>query len=111
MTAVITSIELKSPFKFFLLSFLALRIVRQIKTTPYLAYRSTGFWTKHYTMSLWNNMDDMKAFAKSGAHLEAMKRSALLAKEIRTVLVQVDAIPKWSDAKSMLLKEGRVLNF
>jgi hypothetical protein len=111
MIAVITSLELKSPLKFFALSYQALQIIKQLKPTSCVKYKSRGFWTLHYTMTLWNSTEEMKAFAKSGAHLEAMKKSTSIAKEIRTLTITVDSLPAWKDAKTLLLKEGKVLRF
>jgi len=111
MIAVITSIELRTPLKFFALSYNALHITRQLKSTPCVVYKATGFWTKHYTLSLWKNAEDMRAFARSGAHLEAMKKSAAMAKEIRTLTVETDGVIPWREAKERLKKEGKKLSF
>lgn len=111
MIVVITSLKLKTPFQFFALSLNALRIIGQLKSTKCIAYKSTGFWTLHYTMSLWETQEEMKEFAKSGKHLKAMKKSATIAKEIRTLAVEVPSLLTWKEAKQRLLKEGRILNF
>lgn len=74
MKVTITSIELKGPMKFFLLSSRALKVIKQLKTTNFKDFKSTGFWTKHYTMTLWNNEAELKEFARSGPHLDAMKK-------------------------------------
>ena len=102
MKATITSIELKGPFKFFALSCMALKIINQLKTSNCKEFKKTGFWTKHYTMTLWNNDEELSNFAKSGAHLEAMKKSSEIAKEIRTVTFEVDKLPDWKNAKKYL---------
>jgi hypothetical protein len=44
-------------------------------------------------MTLWENDKQMKEFARSGAHLKAMKDSAKIAKEIRTVTIDADKFP------------------
>lgn len=111
MIATITYLELKSPFKFFALSRKALDIVNQVKKTNAIAYKSTGFWTKHYTMTLWQNHQEMREFAMSGAHKESMKHSAKIAKEIRTYTFETESLPSWSKAKSLIMAEGKVLNF
>jgi hypothetical protein len=111
MIAVITSLELKSPLKFFALSQNSLKTILQLKKTNFAGYKSTGFWTTHYTMSLWHTEQDMKVFARNGAHLNAMKKSAVLAKEIRTLVIHTDALPSWKEAKERLKKEGKVLSF
>ncbi len=110
MKVTITSIELKGPFKFFALSVQALQILKQLKTTNCKDFRKKGFWTTHYTMTLWNNTEEMSAFAKSGAHLEAMKKSSKMAKEIRTITIDADALPSWKEAKQ-LLEKGKVIRY
>lgn len=110
MIVVITSLELKNPFQFFLFSYKAMYVVKQLKKSNSKAFKSKGIWTKHYTMSLWENEDDMKAFAHSGAHLEAMKISKEIAKEIWTRQLELNVFPDWKTAKSLLM-EGKVLRF
>lgn len=110
MKATITSIELKGPLKFFALSKQALQILKQLKSTNYKDFRKKGIWTKHYTMTLWNNESELNAFAKSGAHLEAMKISKRIAKEIRTITIDVDALPDWKEAKK-LLENGKSFKY
>lgn len=110
MIATITSIELKGPMKFFVLSRKALRIVRQLKTTDCKKFKKQGIWTKHYTMSLWNGEEEMKAFAYSGAHMDIMKSSKEIAKEIRTITIEASELPNWKEAKR-LLEGGKVINY
>lgn len=102
MKASITSIELKGPLKFFALSSKALGIIKQLKATKCKDFKKKGIWTKHYTMTLWNNEAELKEFAKSGAHLEAMKVSNQIAKEIRTITIETDALPNWDEAIKLL---------
>lgn len=102
MIATITSIELKGPLKFFALSRKALQIIRQLKKTDCREFKKKGIWTKHYTMTLWNNEEEMKAFAYSGAHLEIMKSSKEIAKEIRSITIETTELPNWKEAKRLL---------
>ena len=95
MKVTITSIELKGPMKFFLLSSRALKVIKQLKTTNFKDFKSTGFWTKHYTMTLWNNEAELKEFARSGPHLDAMKKSKEIAKEIRTYTYDANVLPTY----------------
>ncbi len=112
MYAIITLLELKSPWLFFKLSYLAMHIVLQLrKDKNCLAQKNTGFWTTHYTMTLWNSEAAMKAFARSGAHLEAMKQSGKLAKEIRILTIPAAKLPSWKEAKLRVYKEGKVYHF
>lgn len=104
MKATITYIELNGPFKFFALSSMALKILKQLKATQCKDFKKKGVWTKHYTMTLWNNEDELKAFAQSGAHLEAMKASKKIAREIRTITIDAEQLPSWKEALAHLEK-------
>ena len=106
MKATITYIRLKSPYKFFILSYKALQIIKQLKSTNCKEYRSKGFWTKHYTMTLWNNEEEMHSFAKSGAHLEAMKNSKKIASEIRTISITAEELPTGTRLKIFSITPG-----
>jgi hypothetical protein len=110
MKVTITSIELKNPFKFFTLSAQALSILKQLKSTNSKEFKKRGIWNKHYTMTLWENEEDLKNFARSGAHLEAMKKSKEIAKEIRTLTIEANALPSWKEAKK-LLENAKILRF
>jgi hypothetical protein len=111
MKLTITSIELKGVFKFFILSKHALSIMRQLKTTQCKGFKKRGIWTIHYTMTLWNNEQEMKAFAMSGAHLSAMKISQSIAKEIKILTIDGNEFPKWKDAIHKLNTEGKTLRY
>lgn len=108
MKVTITSIALKSPLKFFKLSVFALHVSNQLKTSNYVDFKNKGFWTKHYTMTLWRNEEDMRAFAHSGAHLDAMKKSKSIAKEIKTLTIDANELPNWKEALTLLENKGRV---
>lgn len=110
MKVTITSIELKGPFKFFALSAKALKIIKQLKTTNCKRFKKRGFWTKHYTMTLWNDESELKEFAKSGAHLEAMKTSKEIANEIRTITIDAEKFPSWNEAKK-LLENAKIIKY
>jgi hypothetical protein len=61
-------------------------------------------------MPLWNNERELEDFARSGAHLQAMKDSKQIAKEIRTLTIDANELPSWSEAKR-LLEGGKFLDF
>ena len=65
----------------------------------------------HYTMTLWDNEADLKAFASTGAHLEAMKKSKEIAKEIRIYTYDADSLPSWKEAKQLLASKAKVYQF
>ena len=102
MKVTITSIELKGPLKFFGLSKRAMGIIKQLQASNYKGFKKKGFWTTHYTMTLWESEEDLKAFATSGAHLQAMKESAQIAKEIRTLTIDAEELPNWKEAIALL---------
>lgn len=104
MKVTITSIELKTIFKFFPLSRYALDIIRQLNTTDCLEMKKQGLGKLHYTMTLWENEAQLKAFARSGAHRDAMKKSATIAKAIKTLTIEAEQLPDWKTAKKMLEK-------
>ena len=110
MKVVITSIELKNPLKFFVFAYYVIQIVKQLKTSNHKDFKNKGFWTTFYTMTLWNNETDILAFAKSGTHLESMKKSRTIAKEIWTYTYETDSLPTW-DKAIILLKKGKVIKF
>ena len=84
MLVNVTSIRLRSLWGYFPLTYNAMKIVRQIKSQPgFVRMKNTGIGYDHYTLSVWQDEQSMKIFAKTGAHLEAMKKSATLAYEIR----------------------------
>lgn len=111
MLLTITSIELKSPLKFFSLSYNAMKILSQLKQFNCKGIKKYGVWTKHFTMTLWENETDMTNFARDGAHLAAMKKSQDMAKEIRTITIEADELIDWKEARKILSAEGKVLTF
>jgi hypothetical protein len=111
MILSITFIELKSAWHFFSLSFHALQITKELKKTKCLSHKNTGFWTKHYTMTLWPNEASMNEFTRKGAHAEAMKKSATIAKELGFVTINSDKLLGWKEAKSLLQSKGRKITF
>ena len=111
MKITITSIRLRSPFKFFPLSLYALHIMRQLKSTNYAEFKKTGLWTMHYTMTMWRSEEDLKVFATSGAHLKAMQKGASIASEISTLTIDAEQLPDWKTAKEMLRKDGKVTRY
>lgn len=111
MKLSITYIELKGPLKFFALSAEALKIIKQLKTTPCKKYKSTGFWKKHYTMTLWSDTEEMKNFAHSGAHLKAMKMSSKIAKEIKVVTIDCNKLISWKEAKKLIANSKKAMRF
>ena len=112
MFVTITSLKLKSVWGFFKLSLNGLKISNQAKKEKgFVALKNTGFGYMHYTLTLWESEEDLKRFARSGAHKEAMKQSASLADEVRIYTFPADELPNWREAKKLLSQQGRVFTF
>lgn len=112
MFVTITSLKLKSFWGFFKLSWRGLQISNQAKREQgFVAFKNTGFGYTHYTLTLWQTEEDLKRFARSGEHLNAMKKSSELASEIRTYTYSDDQLPNWNEAKSKLLENSKTLTF
>ena len=112
MFITITSLKLKSVWGFFRLSLNGFKISNQAKNeNGFVALKNTGFGYWHYTITQWQSEEDLKRFAHSGAHREAMKQSASLASEIRTYTFAADELPNWQEAKKLLNQHGKVLTF
>jgi hypothetical protein len=112
MFVTITSLRLKSVWGFFKLSLFGLKISNQAKKEiGFKAIKNTGFGYMHYTLTLWQTEDDLKRFAKSGEHLNAMKEGGKLANEIYTYTYSADQMPDWATAKKLLREKGKQLTF
>jgi len=112
MVITITSLKLKHWWGYFIMSFLALKIVLQTKKQKgFVSMKNRGLGYLHFTLSVWETEEDLKNFARCGAHLAAMKESRKLATEIRVYTFQSELIPVWKDAKRLLFERGRVFAF
>jgi hypothetical protein len=112
MHVTVTSLKLRSFWGFFKLSLFGLKISQQAKAEKgFLAMRNTGFGLMHYTLTHWQSAEDLKRFAHSGQHMEAMKSSAKLATEIRTYTYESATMPDWATAKKLLLEKGKLVQF
>ena len=112
MTITLTSIRLRKRYYFFKLSWYGFKISMQAKKTEgFIKMDNTGTGYLHYTRSAWLNETSMKTFARTGAHLHAMKQSAELADELCTYSYEADALPDWPAVKILLAEKGKCLKF
>lgn len=111
MYITITAIYLKMPWHFFALANQARHILKQLKSSPCLQNKQRGIWTKHYTITAWESEADLQAFAKSGAHLQALRNSAKIAKSTAAYTYQAKQLPSWSEAKDLLTKYGKFIHY
>ena len=99
----VTSIELKSPWLFFRLSWHGLHISRQARAHPgFIRMKNTGFGRLHYTLSAWTSEEEMHRFVRTGAHQRAMRETAKLSRVLRTLTYASETFPSWKEAKRLL---------
>lgn len=112
MLITVTYIRLRNPGLFFRLSMFGYQVMKQAQSTPgFIKMKNTGFWNNHYTLSAWENHETMQQFARSGAHLNAMKSSKSLAKTLSTYTYESETFPDWATAKKLIHANGKVLKF
>lgn len=112
MVVIVTSLKLRHWWGFFKLSLWGLKILRQTETQKgFIKMENTGFGRLHFTLSVWETEADAKNFARSGAHLAAMKESRNLATEIRIYTFRSGQIPDWKEAKRLVFERGKVFSF
>lgn len=103
MLISLTYLKLKSPLKFFAFAKHVSQIAKQIKNDPNcVSYKLKGGLMKHYTMSMWNNEEDMMAFVRSEAHTNSMKESKKLAAELLFKRIEGTQLPSWKEAAQHL---------
>ncbi|MBI3220863.1 MAG: DUF3291 domain-containing protein [Bacteroidetes bacterium] len=111
MIVVVTSIQLKSIGHFFQFARLTMRSVHQLKQDhPQVIFQASGFWKTYYTLSGWNDAAEMKRYATSGHHLNAMKAAAKVAAKIQTITFECAAFPSWKEVKERLMT-GKVITY
>ena len=111
MKITITSLKLKSIWHFFKFSLLGMKVLGQLKDSKRVKQRTVGFWRMHYTMTLWNNEQEMREFARTSHHLTGMQRSREIADEIRIYTYDGDELPGWKEAIALLHSNGRIIKY
>lgn len=96
---------------FFGFSNIVFQVLQQLKISQCKAYKTRGGLLTHYTLSGWEDDAQLNTFTRNAAHLKAMKQSASLAKEIRTLTYEADDLPDWKTAKKLLFEKGKILSF
>lgn len=103
MIISITYIKLNSPWKFFKLANYARFILKQLKSDPNCkGYKQRGVWKDHYTMSKWENEEEMLSFVRSGAHAKAMKISQDIAAKLKFKRLTQEEFPSWKEAMQLI---------
>ncbi len=103
MILSITKIELLSYSK--LIEFFKFngQIINELKESKCKKYKVTGslnlkIW---YTMTLWNNENDINDFYRNGKHLEAMKQSKKFSSKIQSHRIENEVLLSWKESKKL----------
>lgn len=103
MIVSITKLELISYSK--LLAFFKFngQIISELQKSKCLKHKITGNWNlkSWYTMTLWENENDINDFYRNGIHLEAMKQSKTFSKKIQSKRINNDSLVSWFEAKKL----------
>jgi heme-degrading monooxygenase HmoA len=110
MIVTVTYIKLRRAHNIWELMRHGRRIKKQLKEQNCKGFRQFGFWRDIYTMTLWENEEAMKLFARSGEHKESMKSTARLGQQVRTATFEADKLPGWREAWRKLRATGKVID-
>ena len=105
MIVSITKIELISYSK--LIAFFKFngQIINELKLSKNKNYKITGGWNLRYwyTMTLWENENDINDFYRNGTHLEAMKQSKTFSSKIQSKRIHKKNLISWKEAKKLFV--------
>lgn len=111
MILVITKLELKSYSKFKAFFKFNNRIIKELQSSKCKKHKVTGNWTLKvwYTMTLWENEDDLNTFYSNGTHLEAMKQSKSFSSNIQSIRLPAENehLMSWKQSKIALLRSTK----
>ncbi len=101
MLLSLTKIELNSYAKFFTFFKFNGQIINELKGSKCKKYKITGSWNlkSWYTMTLWENEEDLTTFYRSGTHLEAMKQASLFSSKIQVRRLKSNDFISWKEVK------------
>lgn len=101
MIVSITKIELHSYSKLVAFFKFNSQIIKELQQSECKKYKLTGNWNLKvwYTMTLWENENDINDFYRNGSHLEAMKQSKTFSLKIQSHRIQNEELLSWKEAK------------
>jgi hypothetical protein len=110
MYASVTQLELKSISKIFKFMKYTFRIAKQMKTAKGLVKQQTKAKNLYvyFTLTVWDNKEDMFRFRNGGAHLEAMKDIKSMAKKAKSASWETDEMPGWKQADKIIKAQADV---
>jgi hypothetical protein len=105
MIVSITKIELNSYSKLFEFIKFNGEIIKELKQSKCKKYKVTGNWNLKvwYTMTLWENENEINDFYRNGTHLEAMKKSKTFSSKIQSHRIQNENLISWMEAKKLFV--------
>jgi hypothetical protein len=100
MIVSITKIELISYSKIFAFFKFNGQIIKDLKLSKCKKHKVTGNWNLKawYTMTLWENENDINDFYRNGIHLEAMKQSKTFSSKIQSKRKYYEDLMGWNEA-------------
>ena len=106
MIVSITKVELNSYSK--LISFFKfnIQIINELKQSKCEEFKLTSDFNLKvwYTMTLWENENDINDFYRNGTHLEAMKHANLFSSKIQSKRIDNVELINWKDAKKLFVR-------
>ena len=103
MIVSVTKIELISYSKLIAFFKFNERIIKELQQTQCKKHKVTGSWNFKvwYTMTLWENENEINEFYRNGTHLEAMKQSKKFSSKIQSHRIQKEDVMDWKEAKKL----------
>lgn len=101
MIISITKIKLNSYSKFFAFVKFNSQIIEELKLSMCKKYKMTPNWNLKvwYTMTLWENENEINDFYRNGTHLKAMKQSKTFSQKIQSLRIHNEDLISWKEAK------------
>jgi hypothetical protein len=103
MIVSITKLELNSYSK--LIAFFKFngQIIKELQQSKCIKHKITGNWNLKvwYTMTLWENENEINDFYRKGTHLEAMKQSKTFSSKIQSKRIYEEDLISWKEAKKV----------
>jgi Domain of unknown function (DUF3291) len=104
MIIVATELHVRSFWHFFEFAITSARSMKQAKKSAgciYAVANNKG-WKIGYTLTAWENKEQMLQFRNTGAHKEAMSKIRKLSQQYKTLQWESDKQPNWQEARIRL---------
>lgn len=103
MIVSITKIELISYSKFVAFFKFNGQIINDLKQSKSKKHKMTGSWNLKdwFTMTLWENENDLNDFYLNGTHLEAMRQFKTFSSKIQSKRINNEDLISWKEAKKL----------